>query len=152
MREIKVNHQLDALFDVPPGETVITVPVDEQALQVVDIVSEEYDEKDTSIDTELESVRKMAIDAYETQMVAATTAQDGKYTAENADVAARFLSIALDAVKEKSAAKSRKDKLSVDKAKITKPVGSSSPSQVTNNTIVADRNTILEMLRKGTTE
>ena len=63
---------------------------------------------------------------------------EGKYKARIGEVTATMLNVALGAVREKTALKMHKDKLT--------PIPGAGPQTVNNNLVVADRNEILQML------
>ncbi len=128
---------LESLFDIEPGTTVSSIrsnhdiidpdaAVDHNALQ---------NDEDKEIATELATIYQHAIDAFEeqTQMVQDV---DPRFAARNSEVAAQYLTIALNTVNTK--AKIRQDKLKLS-------TEASKPTTVNNN-IIVDRNEILRML------
>lgn len=150
MKTITTNHELDGMFDVDPGKTEITIPgkptnvVTVEPIEDAQPVSAEdlYDSKDREIESQIGDVYERAIEAHETQMVAAQTVVDKKFAPRNAEIGADFLRIALEALKEKNAIKDRKDKI-VAKGPAKTP---EQKPGITNN-IVTDRTTLLRMLR-----
>lgn len=160
MKTVNVPHQLDSMFDIAPGQTevmlpgsdieptTITIHTDSELMEVEDTSvqltsMESYDAKDDELEGQLDDVRVKAIEAYETMLVASQTVIDKKFASENAEVAASFLQIALNAVKEKNNTKDRKDKIVLARSKGAPPA---SQRNVTNN-IVTDRATMLQLLK-----
>lgn len=161
MKTINAPHELDKLFDVKPGQTEIHIPgspdteVTDLAVIEGELVTsptpgapeqtavESYDHKDDVIEGDLTEIQQKAIEAYESMIVAAQTVTDKKYAPANAEVAASFLSIALNAVKEKNSTKSRKDKIvAAKKTPVNRTVTN------TQNNIVTDRETARRLMRE----
>lgn len=151
------THDLDQMFDVPKGRTVVAIPdgasedVPTTSMQIgnssiPDDIITVYDDRDQAITDNLDTIQKRAVEAYEVTMVSAQTVVDKRATPELLSAAAQFLSIALDATKEKSVAKGRKDKVSVAKHVAMEKEGTSSRSHITNN-IVTDRETAMKLIR-----
>jgi hypothetical protein len=154
MKTIQTKHELDSMFDIEPGQTNVSIPGKEIA-EVIDVEGlveetddqaglsavDSYDEKDNEIEGQVNDVFERAIEAHETQMVNAQTVTDKKFAPRNAEVAADFLRIALEALKEKNSIKDRKDKLA------TKVPRGRHQSSITNN-IVTDRNTMMRLMRE----
>ena len=162
MKTVKVPHQLDSMFSIMPGQTevmlpgsdietdttAVTIVTDGQLVEVEDnstqlTAIESYDGKDDEIEGQLDDVRVKAIEAYETMLVASQTIIDKKFASENAEVAASFLQIALNAVKEKNNTKDRKDKIVLARSKGTP----AAPQKNITNNIVTDRATMLQLLK-----
>lgn len=155
MKAVQTKHELDALFNVVPGRTEVFIPGSDVAVstavegEIMDPETESdgttamdsYDAKDDEIEGQVDDVYGRAIEAHETQMINAQTVTDKKYAPRNAEVAADFLKIALEALKEKNAIKDRKDKLA------SKVEGKGGGKQITNN-IVTDRNTLMKLLKE----
>ena len=95
------------------------------------------DEEDISINTDIQKVFDMALEAYENQ-ISLVEIIEPRYAARTAEVAANYLNTSLNAVSLKARVKN-------DKRKVTQfiPFG----NNITNsNVVVADRNSILKML------
>ena len=153
MKTVKVDHELDKLFNVTPGQTEVHVPGPADHAPGTELIVapeahdvSEYDTKDLEIEDQLTEIQQRAIEAYETMIVAAQTVTDKKYAPENAEVAANFLNIALNAVKEKNSTKDRKDKIAAKKAGT--PNNATAPTSITNN-IVTDRETAMRLLKEA---
>lgn len=95
--------------------------------------------EDLHIDGQLETIHASAVEAFEKQSRLSQEV-DPKFSARNAEVAAQYLNIALNAVNSRVDAKNKRQKIRLAKHEILKP------SAVNNNVIVADRNSILESL------
>ena len=133
------DHPLEDFLDIEENTTVVEYT--ERSTELVD--AESYDEKDKEIEEQLQEVYDLAIDAFEEQ-VGDSEDVEGKYKARNGEVAAQFLTTALNAAKEKANFKQSKDKIVVATRKITSPLGS-------NSVVIADRNEILKhILGKST--
>jgi metal-dependent amidase/aminoacylase/carboxypeptidase family protein len=66
---------------------------------------------------------------------------DPKFSARNAEVAAQYLTIALNAVNSRVDSKFKRQKIRIAKQE------AGTPNTVNNNVIVADRNQLLDMLK-----
>jgi hypothetical protein len=134
------SSHLESVFDLSPGTTISKV----QPQKPSEIVStaEQVDtssligEEDQGVATQLQTIYGYAIDAFEqqTQMVQEV---DPRFAARNAEVAAQYLSIALNSVNTR--AKIRHDKLKLK-------ADGSAPQTVNQNLFMGDRNEILKML------
>lgn len=136
--ETFVEHPMENVLDIPPGTTVVTK---HEFVPTELVIHEQYDNKDTEIETQLENIYTAAMTEFEVQAGSAELAE-GRYKARNAEVAVQYLNAALSAVREKSVLKQHKDKLSIAKA------SASSVKTVNNNLVVASHNDILRMLHK----
>jgi hypothetical protein len=130
------EHPMERLLDLEPcttlteyKEVVPDVPVEHVA----------YDEKDTEIETKIEEVYSLAIDAA-TVLSDEIESVEGKYKARMGEVSATMLNVALSAVREKRQLKEHKDKLTGATR------GGAGGKTVNNNLIVADRNELLRMM------
>lgn len=128
-------HPLDALFDIAPS--VIDYP-EEDVTQVIDA---SYDDKDVDLDAELSSIAKIAKDTFFEQKVHISQVEP-KYRGEMLNATTNLLNTALQAIKEKAELKKHKDKIVSRQGKLT------IANSENTNIIVADRNTLLEQMRK----
>lgn len=130
-----VKHPMEDILNIEPGTTLV-----EQHHSSTKLVAhEDYDEKDVEIEDQFQEVYDAAFDAFEAQNGEAELVE-GKYKARNAEVAANFLSTALNAAKERAEMKKHKDKL-----KSAAPGGLGGASTVNNN-IIVDRNELLKTI------
>jgi hypothetical protein len=98
-----------------------------------------YDAKDDEIEEKLEEIYTIAMDQVQT-LGDEIERVEGKYKARMGEVSATMLNVALGAVREKSALKMHKDKLT--------PVAGSTGARTVNNTlnvVTADRNELLRL-------
>jgi hypothetical protein len=135
---IKKPNAIEDALGLPSGSTEITVskPVTEST------EIEVYDEKDNSIDKELDHIKDMAHYTFE-RIQDTIDDIEPKYAARLHEVSAGFLDKMLDAVKTKA-------KIKIEKDKLTKKA----PSKITNttnNTVISTTSDILEQLRKKDT-
>lgn len=155
----------EQLFDLEPGSTEALAPlqtttnlVDPSTGEILDMVPEPSNEEldkearleDMIIVKQLDTIHARSMQAFEQQQ-AMSQEVDPKFSARNSEVAAQFLNIALSAVNSRSEAKYKRQKMALAGAMGGKP------TQVQNNLIVADRNTLLRDLfrqdfEKPTTE
>lgn len=130
--EKTISHPLEEVFNIEENTTV--VPYKQVTTDLV--VHEPYDDKDNEIESQLQNIYDLALEAFEAQQEEADTI-DPKFKGRNAEAAVNYLRTALEAVREKSLLKQHKDKLSVEQS-----------SGVTNNNLIVDRNEILRMLQE----
>lgn len=118
-----------------------TIDTETGEITQIEMSESERDNKrdDALVHTQLNSVYEAAIEAYNVQQ-AFTQQVDPKFSARNAEVAAQFLSIALNATTARSKAKYDRQKMNV----LTNM--KNGPNQVQNNVIIANRNDILDNL------
>jgi len=129
--EVATDHPMEGILNIEQGTTMI-----EQTQSSTQLVQhEDYDNKDVELEDQFQEVYDAAFDAFEAQNGEAELVE-GKYKARNAEVAANFLTTALNAAKEKADMKKHKDKLSA----------SSGGAQTVNNNIIIDRNELLKAL------
>jgi len=167
MSDKKAN-PLESVFDIEPGSTpvfhdihaVTAAEINERATALVDPTTgelvprkvdanvEEIDKEerleDLHIDGQLESVHTSAIIAFEKSSRMAEEV-DPRFAARNAEVAAQYLNIALNAVNSRVDAKFKRQKIRAAK------IAAGAPTTVNNTVIVADRNALLKQIF-GTTE
>lgn len=132
-KEKTIKHPMEEVFDIEEGTTI--VPYTEVSTEMVK--AEEYDEKDSEIETQFQDVYDAAMTAFENQEDELDVI-DPKYRARTAEVAVQFLNTALNAAKEKANIKQHKDKLGVTKQQ--------KGSDVVNNNLIVDRNELLKMM------
>jgi hypothetical protein len=152
---------LESVFDIEPGSTPVfddihkkaAVEVNERASIIIDPTSgelvarkseptvDEIDKEerieDLHIDGQLETVHSSAIIAFEKSARMAQEV-DPKFAARQNEVAAQFLTIALNAVNSRVDAKFKRQKARAAK------ISASTPGTVNNTVIVADRNALLK--------
>lgn len=131
--EVK-SHPLEAHFDIPSGTTEFT----RTERQTILTKGEGYDDKDTELEVGYQEVADAALDLVHSLREHMQTAEP-RSLARLAEVAGQQLNTALSAVEKKAKLKQHKDnyKLRKDKADAPKNI---------NNTLIIDRNTLLEML------
>lgn len=125
---------MEDILDITPCTTVVEYKEVEPAA-VVQMPS--YDAKDDEIEGKLEEIYAVAMGNVAT-IADEMERVEGKYKARIGEVTATMLNVALGAVREKTALKMHKDKLT--------PVLGVGARTVNNNLVVADRNEILQML------
>lgn len=131
-----LNERASSLVDPTTGELVLRKS---EELTTADIEKEERIE-DLHIDGQLEGIHNAALVAFEHQSRMAQEV-DPKFSARNAEVAAQYLNIALNAVNSRVDSKFKRQKIRL--AKQT----AGAPQTVNNNVIVADRNELLKLMQ-----
>ena len=142
---------LESLFDIEPGSTPTlqtAVQAITPALPIVktELSPEEFDKEerieDIQVDTQLQEIHTAAMQAFYQQH---TTSQqvDPKFSARNAEIAAQFLNTALSTISTRVDAKYKRQKI-----RIAKKMDPSTASNVQNNVIFADRNSLMKSLFK----
>lgn len=106
----------------------------------VEEIAKEERIEDLKIDGQIDVIHGAAMTAFEAQSRLAQEV-DPKFAARNAEVAAQYLKIALDAVGTRVDTKYKRNKLRLEQ--------NQGPRQVQNNLIVADRNDLLKNLFEG---
>ena len=155
------TNPLEKIFNIEPGSTPTfidppSVEMNERATSIVDPTSGEIvirtstpdsteldrEERieDLHIDSQLETIHNSAIIAFEKSSRMADEV-DPKFAARNAEVAAQYLNIALNAVNSRVDAKFKRQKV-----RMAKSTDSGSSGVVNNNVFVGDRNDILEQI------
>lgn len=135
-----IESPLEDVFGIEPNSTLSTMQAntgmvvhDDEPTMAGD------DEEDVAVTEQLGTVYDYAIESFESQH-ALTQTLDPKFSARNAEVAAQYLKIALDATESKAKIKS-------DKQKLRDAAGKAGGNGTTNNNlIVADRNEIMQAL------
>lgn len=139
----KIEHPLEALFNMEPGaldiSTEYAVANEQKTTQVVPTVSEdEKDDEDKQIEKKIDDVYDAAMDTFKAQTGYAEIIEP-RYAARNAEVAANFLNIALNAA-------STRAKVKADRKRANQFIPFGQNGKTTNNVIIADRNEILRMI------
>lgn len=140
---MKTNHPLEDVFNMEEGSTfdiekeygIAERP--ENAVVPTEAPVDLKDEDDIETEKKIDAVYDAAMETFQNQ-TAYTEMIEPRYAARNAEVAANYLSIALQAASTKAKVKS--DRKKANSAFV--PYG----NKTTNNLVVADRNTILQML------
>lgn len=144
------EHPLESVFGITPGSTkvglndndlITTTEGELNAAQTAVAPSAEpipEDDEDRDITRKVDEVYNVAMDAFQSQ-TAYTEIIEPRYAARNAEVAANYLKIALDAVAVKARTKE-------GKRRGQQFVPYQNGSKTTNNIVVADRNQILSMI------
>ena len=131
---------LEELFEIQSGTTLVEyeerLPVDPSEL----VIGNEYDQKDKDIERQLQEVYNAAMDQFDIQTEEINNVE-GRYRARMGEVAAQFLTTALNSIKTKADIKAHKDRL------VLKSTGGGTTN---NNLIVADRNDLLKALKGNT--
>lgn len=133
-----IEHPLESVFGMESGtmdfefDNQISTPIETQITPINPI---EKDDEDQEIDENIKKIFNAAMDAYESQ-TAFTEIVEPKFAARNAEVAAQYLSLALNATALK--AKTKNDKR---KNQQFAPINNST----TNNVVIMDRNKLLDM-------
>jgi hypothetical protein len=128
------NERASTLIDPTSGEMLPrTIEPDSTELEKEERI------EDLHIDSQLEGIHDNAIIAFEKQARMADEV-DPKFAARNAEVAAQYLNIALNAVNSRVDAKFKRQKVRLAK-NVTK-----APNTVNNNVFVADRNAMLDQI------
>jgi hypothetical protein len=139
MTEIFVPGSSTPSVDDEDDDTNTPVPM------VVKEAVDSYDSKDLEIEEQLDNLHNRAVEAYEAMIIASQTMIDKKNAPRSAEVAAAFLQIALNAVKEKNSTKDRKDKIELSTRKGAAPT---TVHQTTTNNVVMDRETAIRLARE----
>lgn len=138
----KITNPLDELFNTLPEDEPADdyVPMTEGQLATVtegtDVTPPEKDEEDKEIDSKIDTVYEAAINAFNTQ-TAYLEVIEPRYAARNAEVAANYLNIALNAASVRA-------KVKGDRKKTAQFVPFS--NNKTNGAVVASREDIMRML------
>jgi hypothetical protein len=149
----------EALFNIEPGSTEITAlaPIDahkiggglidpstgeilEQTATADSAVIEKEDRlEDLKLQAHFDNIHTAAMGAF-TQQQMLSQQVDPKFSARNSEVAAQFLSIALQTTAARAEAKNKRQKIRIATAQ------ADTPNTVNNNVIVASRNDVLRHL------
>ena len=106
----KLTNPLDTLFETAPMQSEVTeyAQVTEGALATTEPAPEK-DEEDVEIDRKIDEVYSNAIDTFQQQMQYAEIVEP-RYAARNAEVAANYLNIALNAASVRAKVKGDRKK------------------------------------------
>lgn len=141
---IPIKNPLDDLFDIADEEIADHNEITEyDQVPASDVIAAQpepqKDQEDIENDARFDEVYTAAKEAFDNQM-AYTEIIEPRYAARNAEVAANFLNLALQAAATKARVKT-------DRKRATAFIpGANGASKVTNNTIVASREEILRMI------
>ena len=136
--EEQTDHPLESILGIEASTTMVEYQEIERK-PPVEMVN--YDAKDREIEDKLEDIYTAAM----SQAVAIGDEMDrveGRHKARVGEVSATMLNVALSVVREKSALKMHKDKLTSMPGGMSVGAGGT----VNNNIIVADRNEIMRMM------
>jgi hypothetical protein len=135
-------HPLEEILGIESGSTLdieseyAVAPAPAQALPAV----VEKDEEDVEVDKKIDTVYDAALAAFKNQ-TEYTEIIEPRYAARNAEVAANYLNIALNAAATRARVKTERKR-----ANTFVPFNNGG-GKTTNNLIVADRNEILRMIQ-----
>jgi hypothetical protein len=147
-------HPLEDVFNIQAGSTPLATASASVSNEMLDPATGEIVERktegvtdseiakeerieDLKIDGQIDVIHSAAITAFEAQHRLSQEV-DPKFSARNAEVAAQYLKIALDAVGTRVDTKFKRAKIRSE--------ANTGPRQVQNNLIVADRNDLLKNL------
>jgi hypothetical protein len=135
--EVPTSHPLEAVLNVEEGTTMVPKTIIQGDVEP----HQTYDEKDIEIDKQFQEIYDLALTAFEDQTETAEIV-DPQYKARTAEVAAAYLTTALNAANSKMALKQQREKLEVSKSRIT--------GGITNNgnMIVTNRNDLLRLMEE----
>ena len=142
-----LQHPLESAFNMGENDMDIekeygmtTVPPQQVALTPVEAPPDVKDEDDKLIEGKIDEVYTAAMEAFQTQ-TAFIEVIDPKFAARNAEVAANYLNIALQAAVGRSRVKTDRKRSNQAFVPYNQPGG-----KTTNNILIADRNQILKMI------
>lgn len=148
---MKMKHPLDDAFNVISSEDIIeientahgVIPADNDnyvmtTQQAVHPNGPEDDEEDKAISQKIDDVYDKSVNAFE-ELNAYTQIIEPRYAARNAEVAASYLKIALDAAATRA-------KVKTDKKRNATFIPFSNQNSGTQNIVVADRNDLIKMM------
>jgi hypothetical protein len=141
MQAVPTSHPLEQVFDLEANSTQRSLVTPTPVETLPAIVTAQYDQKDSSIDTELAAVHAEAM-AVANEMKSQMAFADPRGLPRMGEVAIQALNTALDAIKQKADIKKHKDKLAASG-------GIDSVNNVTNNTLIIDRSALLDKIMAG---
>ncbi len=141
MQAVNTSHPLEQVFDLEENSTQRSLVAPTPVETLPAITTQQYDEKDSSIDNELSAVQAEAM-AVATEMKQQMAFADPRALPRMGEVAIQALGTALDAIKQKADIKKHKDKLATSG-------GIDSVNNVTNNTLIIDRSALLDKIMAG---
>lgn len=147
-----ITNPLDALFNTPPHvettvDEYISLPegmlqdAEAEARASAEQLPPEKDAEDIEIDGKIDQVYDAAIDAFQTQ-TAYMEVIEPRYAARNAEVAAGYLTIALNAATAKAKVKS-------DRKRNQTFVPFSNQNRSPDGTVIASRDQIMKLINDG---
>jgi len=136
----KLTNPLDELFNTAQSEEVVEYEqvTEGELAEMAEPEKPTKDEEDVEIDAKIDTVYTAAIDAFN-QQTAYTEIIEPRYAARNAEVAANYLNIALNAAATRARVKG-------DRARTANFVPYANGSRNTNNVVVASREEIMKMI------
>jgi len=108
-----VDHPLEEIFGIEEGTT--SVPSVVRSSDIIETPL--YDRKDKEIDGQFQEIYDTALEAFEEQAEEAELVE-GKYRARNHEIAAQYLTIALNAANSKGTHKVNRDKHKINELKL----------------------------------
>jgi hypothetical protein len=145
MKQNLFANPLDELFNIDDtGEGIEDqyMQVNQNQLATTAPDSTEKDPEDVANDKKIDEVYDLALSAYK-QQTAMVEIIDPKFAARNAEVAANFLNIALNAATSKA-------KIKTDRKRVGMFNPAANANKTTNNVIVASQEDILKMIDSDT--
>lgn len=151
-----MRHPLDETFGIASASEIIdventahgVVPAEDTYVtttaQAINPQGYQDDEEDKKISAKIDDVYDKSLDAFN-ELTAYTQIIEPRYAARNAEVAAGYLKIALDAASTRAKVKSEKNKSAAF-------IPFSNQNSGTQNIVVADRNDLLKMMGNKTNE
>ena len=137
MKQTKFENPLDNLFEIDDSLDRDESDYEVATVQNAPTEPTEKDEEDVDTDQKIDAVYDAALEAYQNQ-TAMVELLEPRYAARNAEVAATYLNIALQAATSKARVKN-------DRKRVGQFIPGAS-NKITNNTIVASREEILRMI------
>lgn len=137
-----IEHPLEKIFDMEDGTMDISsdYAVTEQSnLLPAENAPVEKDQEDIEVDKKIDSVYDAAMNAFHVQ-TSYVEIVEPRYAARNAEVAANYLNIALNAAATRA-------KVKTDRRRANTVLPSAGGNKTTNNLIVADRNELLKIIQ-----
>lgn len=137
MKQTKFENPLDNLFEIDDDLDRDESDYEVATVQNAPVETVEKDKEDIDTDKKIDAVYDAALEAYQNQ-TAMVELLEPRYAARNAEVAATYLNIALQAATSKARVKN-------DRKRVGQFIPGAS-NKITNNTIVASREEILRMI------
>lgn len=141
MNKTQITNPLDELFQTESSTPIVeydNITEGELAAMQSDNASPDVDPEDKEIDAKIDTVYTAAMDAFNNQ-TAYTEIIEPRYAARNAEVAANYLNIALNAASVRA-------KVKTDRKKTSAFVPYAPGGKTTNNVVVASREDIMRMI------
>jgi hypothetical protein len=137
----------------PPSPVATRETIDPETGEITTIADDSpplsvaYDDRDLTIDSELDEIRTKALGLARTIETSIEYIEDPRAIPRLGEVAVTALSAALDSIKQKADIKKHKDKLAAGTLQQTVPGKVVNNTQ--NNTLVIDRNELLKQITAG---